>query len=278
MMTTQLQDEAIKINPVDGSRRQQQPGQRQHRPLIFLDIDGVLNTTRQSPQIHLEHHLVSRLKYIAESTDALFVLTTFWRHFHEYIAYTLHRHGINVSRHMLPWPMGVTGGKQCTKSFLLYHQATITQQENNRQHRSDMKNQDHKDDEMTEESVVDDEVEYPSRAEEIEAWLKKYGQKYLGGSSGSSDVTMVCEPEDAININDNVNDDTNDDEYYNASNQGYEYHSSDWRYAILDDRLSAAKPNSPLFERFVFVNTKTGLTELDAERVIRLLLFGDTSS
>lgn len=180
---------------------------------------------------------------------------------------------------MLPWPMGVTGGKQCTKSFLLYHQATMARQENNGQHRSEMKNQDHKGDEMTEESVVDDEVEYPSRADEIEAWLKKYGQKYLGGSgssgiSSSSDVTMVCEPEDAVNINDDVN----DDEYYDATNQGYEYHSSDWKYAILDDRLSAAKPNSPLFERFVFVNTKTGLTKSDAERVIRLLLFGDTSS
>ena len=35
---------------------------------------------------------------------AIIVLTTFWRHFHEYITYVLHRHGIDVARHMLPLP------------------------------------------------------------------------------------------------------------------------------------------------------------------------------
>ncbi len=246
---------------MDGSRRRlQQPGQRHFRPIIFLDIDGVLNTSRQSPQIHLEHHLVSRLKYIAESTDALFVLTSFWRHFYEYITYVLHRHGIDVARHILPWPMGVTGGKQCTKTFLHFYRAY------------DAKNPEHKEAKMIEESTVEDEVEYPSRAEEIEAWLKKYGRTYLGGGGGggssSSNSGIECESEDA----------TNDEDNRGATYQGYEYHSRHWRYAILDDRLSAAKPNTPLFERFVFINTKTGLTDMDAERTIRLLQFGDTDT
>jgi hypothetical protein len=262
-MQSKPQDETNNLNPVGGSQQLQQ----QHRPIIFLDIDGVLNTTRQSPQIHLEHHLVSRLKYIVESTDALLVLTTFWRHFHEYIAYTFHRHGIDVARHMLPLPMGVTGGKQCTKTFLHFHRASMTRQ--NVHHRSGVKQQEHKEDKMSEVSMEDNEVEYPSRADEIEAWLKEYGRSFLGGGGGGgSGSGMVCEPEDA----------TSDDDHNDATNQGYEYHSSDWRYVILDDRLSAAIPNTPLFDRFVFVNTKTGLTKMDADKTIRLLLFGDTLS
>ena len=231
----------------------------------------MLNTTRQSPQIHLEHHLVSRLKYIAESTDALFVLTTFWRHFHEYIAYILHRHGIDVARHMLQWPMGITGGKQCTKTFLHFHRTSMKRQDSVGHHHNDAKNPERKEVKMIEESTMEDEVEYPSRADEIEAWLKKYGRTYLGGidcCGSSSHSGMECESEDT----------TNDEDNNGATNQGYEYHSPHWRYAILDDRLSAAKPHTPLFERFVFINTKTGLTDMDAERTIRLLQLGDADT
>ena len=161
--------------------------------------------------------------------------------------------------------MGVTGGKQCTKTFLQYYRASMTRQ--NVHHRSGVKQQEHKEDKMSEVSTEDNEVEYPSRADEIEAWLKEYGRTFLGGGGGDGSG-MVCEPGDA----------TSDDDDIDATNQGYEYHSSDWRYAILDDRLSAAIPNTPLFDRFVFVNTNTGLTTLDADKTIRLLLFGDTLS
>lgn len=98
---------------------------------------------------------------------------------------------------------------------------------------------------------AEDEGEYSSRAEEIEAWLKMYGEQYLG--SGSNDGTTT----------DNKN-----------LNQEYKFHPTDWKYVILDDRPTAAKPDTPLFDRFVFTETKLGLTEEDTEKAIKLLLFG----
>ena len=251
---------------VDGSQQwerqpQHQQGQH-HRPIIFLDIDGVLNTTRHSPQIHLEDHLVSRLKHIAESTDALFVLTTFWRHFHDYITYTLHRHGVDVIRHMLPWPVGVTCGKQCTKTFLHhFHRAgRMTRQENNGLY-SNVRRSYGQQVEGTKNDKSENEILMSTEDEEEE-----YGQKYLGGSSSG----IVCGPGDT-----NIVDDCHN---YDGTDQGYGYHCEEWRYIILDDRLSAVKPNTPLFDRFVLVNPNTGLTEEDAVKAIRLLLFGATSS
>lgn len=225
------------------------------RPVIFLDIDGVLNTTKDNTQINLEPEFLKRLKRVIETTDALVVLTTFWRHFHEYITYVLHRHGIDAGRHVLPLPMGATTGRQCTKNFSRFHR--LAQKENGYCLHDEQEGQN---DNMIGRSSEDDE-EYSSRAEEIEAWLRAYGESYLGaGSEDHGDFRATGTSE---------------------SRQGYEFHPVDWKYAILDDRPSAAKPNTPLFDRCVLTDTKLGLTEEDIEKAIRLLQFGpknDTKS
>lgn len=224
------------------------------RPVVFLDIDGVLNTTKHAPQIHLEADRVKRLRFILETTDAVVVLTTFWRYFHEYITYVLHRHGIDAGRHMsLPRGVGATGGKQCTKNFARFHR------EGRQKSGDDLggERSDESDNGMIGRSA-DDEAEYSSRAEEIEAWLKKYGEEYLG-----SDPDGTGGP-DAVDDGDN-------------SRRDYEFHSASWRYVIIDDRPSAAKPGTPLHDRFVLTKTQSGLTEEDAERAIRLLRFGPSN-
>jgi len=218
------------------------------RCIIFLDIDGVLNTTKHNTQIYLQSQQLKHLKHIIENTDALIVLTTFWRHFHEYITYVLHRNGIDVGRNMLPLPIGTTLGKQCTKKFLHHHR--IKQQENGYH----LEEEEQGDSTSMIGRSADDENEYSSRAEEIEAWLKTYGERYLGG----------CEQQQ----HNNNNDDTNEE---------YAFHLTHWKYVILDDRPSAAKPDTPLYSRFVHTKTEIGLTEEDAERAIRLLKFGPST-
>ena len=221
------------------------------RCIIFLDIDGVLNTTKHNTQIHLQTQQLKQLKHIIENTDALIVLTTFWRHFHEYITYVLHRNGIDVGRNMLPLPMGITDGKQNTRTFLHHHR--IKQQENGY----------HLDEEQKVSASMigrsaDDESEYASRAEEIKAWLKTYGERYLGS----------CEQKDNSNRATDSNDNTKEE---------YAFHSTHWKYVILDDRPSAAKQDTPLYSRFVHTKTDMGLTEEDAEKAIRLLKFGPST-
>ena len=219
------------------------------RCIIFLDIDGVLNTTKHNTQIHFEPYLIKRLKEIIEKTDAVIVLTTFWRHFHEYITYVLHRHGIDVGRHLLPLPMGSTKGKQSTKTFIKFHK--IRQHENgyHSKEEEDQGNNDNNNSMIG--RSADDEEEYSSRADEIEAWLKMYGEKYLGSVIVDQDGTSS-----------------------HNTNGEYAFHCTNWKYVIFDDRPSAAKPNTPLFDRFVYTDTKLGLTEADAEKAIRLLQFG----
>eukprot|EP00956_Cyclotella_meneghiniana_P042453 scaffold248469_cov43-Cyclotella_meneghiniana.AAC.3 len=217
------------------------------RPILFLDIDGILNTTKHAPQIHMESIFLSRLHHILKSTNANIVLTTFWRHFHEYIVYVLHRHGID-SDCVLPRPFGVTGGKQSTKNFLRHYSSRQSSDV------SSSSNNEFQNDEVTDDGMIgrsaEDEGEYSSRAEEIEAWLRMYGEQYLGRVD--DDNKQCCQS------------------YGNE----YDFHPIQWRYVILDDRPSAAKPNTPLFDRFVLTKTKEGLTEDDAERVIDLLLHG----
>lgn len=252
-MVSNLVDAAW-IRTIDGAE-EGRAGAPAARPVVFLDIDGVLNTSKHARQIHLEPDQVKRLKFILETTDAVIVLTTFWRHFHEYIAYVLHRHGIDVGRHMsLPRGVGATVGKQCTKNFARCH------------HRGRKMNgggpggeqMDENSNEMIGRSA-EDETEYSSRAEEIEAWLRKYGEEYLGsGHDGSGDHRSAKHRNDA---SDN-------------SHGEYQFHPTSWRYVILDDRPSAAKPGTPLYNRFVFTETTLGLTEEDSERAIRLLRFG----
>ena len=214
------------------------------RPIIFLDIDGVLNITKHNKQIQFEPTHLDRLKNIIQKTNAQIVLSTFWRHFHSYITYVFHRHGIDVASCMLPLPMGATRGKQCTKKFLHFHRL---KQEEYHDNCSD----------GTEESMIgriaEDEAEYASRAEEIEAWLKLYGAKYLGGKNSNGN---------------------------NSSNtiEGYEWHPEEWKYVILDDRPTAAKPDTPLFSRFVQTETKVGLSEDDEDWAIEILLSGPTDA
>ena len=224
------------------------------RPIIFLDIDGVLNTVLHNAQIHLEPTFVERLKAILETTNAMIVYTTFWRHFHEYITYVLHRHGINVANHVLPLPMGVTRGKQSTKKFLHYQR--IKQKENGYMQQN---NGDVEEGTSTNSMIgrsAEDEGEYASRAEEIEDWLQTYGLQYLGSSSGSETNNTTTSDNGELN------------------EEGYDWHPAEWRYVILDDRQSAAEAGTPLFDRFVFTKSNKGLTEEDAEKAIRLLLHG----
>ena len=62
------------------------------RPIIFLDVDGVLNRTATAPQLIVERDKVEILNEICASTGAEVVLTTYWRHFEEYIGYIFMRH------------------------------------------------------------------------------------------------------------------------------------------------------------------------------------------
>jgi|EP01049_Picozoa_sp_SAG25_P009685 hypothetical protein len=61
------------------------------RPVIFLDIDGVLNRTTHATHIRVDDDCVARLGQLVSQADCQIVLSTFWRHFHEYITYVLHR-------------------------------------------------------------------------------------------------------------------------------------------------------------------------------------------
>ena len=72
-------------------------GQAVHPPVIFLDIDGVLNRTAGATHIRLDQDLVSRLRTIVARSGCRIVLSTFWRGFDAYVRYILNRHGIDAS-------------------------------------------------------------------------------------------------------------------------------------------------------------------------------------
>jgi hypothetical protein len=107
---------------------------------------------------------------------------------------------------------------------------------------------------------AEDEGEYSSRADEIEAWLRMYGEQFLGKA-------------DNININNGDEQSASDDNGVST----FDFHPAMWKYVILDDRPSAAKPDTPLFDRFVQTQTECGLTDKDADKVIDLLLHGPTN-
>lgn len=67
---------------------------RRARPVLFLDIDGVLNRTATAKQIIVEDDKVQRLHDIITSSDADIVLSSYWRSFERYIGYTFERHGL----------------------------------------------------------------------------------------------------------------------------------------------------------------------------------------
>lgn len=64
--------------------------------IIFLDIDGVLNKTRKSDEIHLEEEFITNLSNALESYphQVGIVLSSFWRCFQDYIEYVLKRKGL----------------------------------------------------------------------------------------------------------------------------------------------------------------------------------------
>ena len=84
------------------------------RPVVFLDIDGVLNRHMHAKFIALEEECVANFKRLVEAADAQIVLSTFWRNFDSYIAYILHRHGIDASR-----VVGITPGVGDAKAAAL---------------------------------------------------------------------------------------------------------------------------------------------------------------
>jgi len=147
---------------------------------------------------------------------------------------------------MLPLPKGSTRGKQSTKIFSHFRSAR-------RVRNGDCVQDDGGNAALKNGSTgmlgrtADDEGEYASRADKIEAWLKTYGGQYLGGSV----------PDDTGGTSETLDE--------------YRFHGKTWTYVILDDRPSAAKPGTPLFDRFVFTTTKMGLSEEDAEKAIKLL-------
>ncbi|KAG8466435.1 hypothetical protein KFE25_002191 [Diacronema lutheri] len=65
-------------------------------PVIFLDVDGVLNRTVTATHIRLDADLVARLKVITDQSGACLVLSTFWREFGPYISYVLRRHSVHA--------------------------------------------------------------------------------------------------------------------------------------------------------------------------------------
>lgn len=101
--------------------------------VVFLDIDGVLNRTRHATHVRVDPDLVDRLRRLVLQTDALIVLSTFWRHFEEYIKYVLNRHGIPAER-----VIGRTPGTSDASSLS---------------------------------ATAEDQTKYADRAAEIHAWL-----------------------------------------------------------------------------------------------------------
>ncbi len=104
--------------------------------VIFLDIDGVLNRTKHATHIRIDRDCVKLLKDLIERSAAKVVLSTFWRHFDEYIRYILHREGIEADTIIGRTP-GRTGSQDLS-------------------------------------AAADDEAQYASRAAEIKSWLAQH--------------------------------------------------------------------------------------------------------
>ena len=51
------------------------------RPVLLLDVDGVLNRTATAKQIALDEDLIALLRDVAERSACEVVLTTYWRYF-----------------------------------------------------------------------------------------------------------------------------------------------------------------------------------------------------
>ena len=66
-------------------------------PLIFLDIDGVLNRHKYSTHVEVQDDLMLQLKHIIDRTQARVVWSTFWRGFRGYLDYVLYRFELGPS-------------------------------------------------------------------------------------------------------------------------------------------------------------------------------------
>jgi hypothetical protein len=51
-----------------------------NRPVIFLDIDGVLNRSTTGEKRHVDSDLLARFEQLVSATNARVVLTSTWRH------------------------------------------------------------------------------------------------------------------------------------------------------------------------------------------------------
>ena len=51
------------------------------RPVLLLDVDGVLNRTATAKQIALDEDLIALLRDVMERSACEVVLTTYWRYF-----------------------------------------------------------------------------------------------------------------------------------------------------------------------------------------------------
>jgi hypothetical protein len=66
--------------------------------VIFLDIDGVLNSAHNWPENNLEDRLITNLKTIIDETNAEIVLSSSWKNFFDENVNTTHKLGLELLR------------------------------------------------------------------------------------------------------------------------------------------------------------------------------------
>ena len=140
----------------NGDSHRQEQQQKLHRNLIFLDIDGVLNRTKCATHIRLDEDLVCNFKTLLDETNADIVLSTFWRHYREYISYILD------SGYKIP-------SKRIIGSTPGYNRS------------------------MTSKRKSSDDKEYTHRAHEIRTWLQRHTPHLYHGSIVDDNVVNEVE-------------------------------------------------------------------------------------
>lgn len=66
--------------------------------IIFLDIDGVLNSAHNWPENNLDERLITNLKTIIDETNAEIVLSSSWKNFFDENINTTHKLGLELLR------------------------------------------------------------------------------------------------------------------------------------------------------------------------------------
>lgn len=64
--------------------------------IIFLDIDGVLNSAHNWPDNNLDDRLITNLKHIVNETNAEIVLSSSWKNFFNENVNTTHKLGLEL--------------------------------------------------------------------------------------------------------------------------------------------------------------------------------------